>query len=139
MSEDPHAETRANNGQFGPGNPGKPPGARNHMSGAIRERFLQHVEGNMDRVLDRMARDYFPQYAKIALQLASGAATELPSPDDAEAFLQSEYPRLFELDIPDAHRWRAAALAALNKPGDVRSQLAGLENLLELGLQGETP
>jgi hypothetical protein len=56
---------RYGNGRFGPGNPGRRPGSRNHASRRTAMLVLQHFERNRDKILDHMALSYTPAYGAL--------------------------------------------------------------------------
>ena len=56
---------RCGNGRFGPGNPGRRPGSRNHASRRAAMLVLQHFERNRDNILDHMALSYAPAYGAL--------------------------------------------------------------------------
>jgi hypothetical protein len=56
---------RHSNGRFGPGNPGRRTGSRNHASRRTAMLVLQHFERNRDKILDHMALSYTPAYGAL--------------------------------------------------------------------------
>jgi len=54
---------RYGNGRFGPGNPGRRRGSRNHTSRRTSMLVLQHFERNRDNILDNMALNRAPATA----------------------------------------------------------------------------
>ena len=61
----PTLPARHTNGRFGPGNPGRRPGSRNHSSRRTAMLVLQHFERNRDKVLDHMAVRHAPAYGAL--------------------------------------------------------------------------
>ncbi len=70
--------TRDAKGRFGPGNPGKPPGARNRIAGRIKLTLLQHFENNQEDILKMLlwAR-HFNDYMRLI-------GSMLPEDDEAD-------------------------------------------------------
>src|SRR5437763_670776 len=68
------------NGRFGPGNPGRRPGSRDHASRRTAMPVLQHFERNRDKILDHMALSYTPADGALIGRLLP-RQVELSTPD----------------------------------------------------------
>ena len=94
--------TRTSDGRFGPGNSGRPPGARNRMSKRVALGILSHFEANQEEVLARLSRWWLPEYVRMVGRL-------LPRVPDEDG------PDPEGLDDEDAAALAAAAHAALDR------------------------
>ena len=73
------------NGQFGPGNPGRPHGARNRMSGRIAHSLLSHYARHEAEILERLRRKHFSDYMRlIGRMLPQDVGEDAPEPEEAE-------------------------------------------------------
>jgi hypothetical protein len=86
--------SRDNDGRFGSGNPGRPPGARNKMSRRIALSLLRHFTENEAEILHRLSHAYLRDYMRLIGRML---------PDDPEA----------EAEEPEAQ-----ATPAAPAPGD---------------------
>ena len=69
---------RLANGRFGPGNPGRPPGARNKMTQRLVTEILADFERNRAQVLAHLRMDHAAAYARLVARfLPPGALTGL--------------------------------------------------------------
>ncbi|HEY2708631.1 MAG TPA: hypothetical protein VGI95_11325 [Caulobacteraceae bacterium] len=68
-------------GRFAPGNPGRPLGARNRLSGRIARSILKDFEASQDQVLAKLKRWYVPQYVALLARLLPRAAEGADGPD----------------------------------------------------------
>ncbi len=57
------------NGRFGPGNPGRPLGARNRKPQRLANAILEHFQENQAAVLNRLNRSFFPEYVRLVGRL----------------------------------------------------------------------
>lgn len=70
--------TRNSGGRFGAGNPGRPPGARNHVTGRVAGAILDDFEAHQDEVMARLRESYTGAY----LRAVTGLLPRLPAPPE---------------------------------------------------------
>jgi hypothetical protein len=70
--------SRYASGRFGPGNPGRPRGARGKLSRRIALGLLRHYERHEAEILERLSRGHFDQYMRLIGRMLPQA------PDEAE-------------------------------------------------------
>lgn len=83
----PRGPARYPNGQLGPGNPGKPRGARNRVQHRVAMRILTHFDAKGDDFLDKLSRWFAPDYLRLVGRLlprGEGLGPELEALDRAE-------------------------------------------------------
>ena len=104
-------------GRFGPGNPGRPRGSRNRISGRIALGLLQHYAQHEAEILDRLRRHFFADYMRlIGRMLPRNAGPETP---DVEA-----------MSPEDVARVTRAVRRALNRVETGEGALADVEAAL---------
>jgi hypothetical protein len=123
--EAPRAVRRAN-GQFAPGNPGRPFGSRNRVSKRVARAVLRDFETNQAELMPRMRRWFLPQYLALVARLLprvseSGGADLDAAPEE-----------------PELAQVLAAVRAALDRAEAGEGSLAELESAL-LGEVGHDP
>ncbi len=76
--------TRDENGRFLPGNPGRPPGARNRMSQQVAQTLQQHFSENHKDILGRLSLYHIAEYVRlIGIMLPKGAGDDSACQDTA--------------------------------------------------------
>jgi hypothetical protein len=70
-------------GRFAPGSGGRPPGARNRVSGRVARMILADFEAHQDELLPRLRRWFLPQYLALVGRLLprGGVDDEGAGPD----------------------------------------------------------
>ena len=121
---DPSRDAR---GRFAPGNPGRPPGFPNRMSGQIAFGLLRHYAGNEAEFLERLSRSHFAEYMRLIGRM-------LPRDRGADGEdLESAPPR-------DVARTLRAVRAALERVEAGESSLADIEAALDdMGWDEDAP
>jgi hypothetical protein len=116
-------------GRFGPGNPGRPRGARGRMSRQIALGLLRHYAEHEAEILARLNCGHFGVYMRlIGRMLPEGAQDEEAAPD------------LEALAPEDAARVTRAVRAALERVEAGAGSLAEVQAALEtMGWSGEAP
>jgi hypothetical protein len=123
MTTPSHDLTRRSNGQFGPGNPGKPRGAKNRMPRRIAFSLMAHFMANEALFLERLSDFFFKDYMRLL-----GRLLTRPTDDDG--------PELPEhLDPAEKARIIANVRAALDRVEAGEADLDTIE--LALGGCGE--
>lgn len=103
-------------GRFGPGNPGRPRGARGKVSRRIALGLLAHYERHEAEILERLSRGHFDQYMRLIGRM-------LPQePDEAD---------LEALRREDVVRIARAVRAALERLEAGEGSLADIEAALK--------
>ena len=110
--------SRGARGRFAPGNPGRPPGFPNRMSGRIALGLLRHYTGNEAEFLARLSRGHFSEYLRLI-----GGMLPRERASDADA-LEPPRPR-------DVARTVRAVRAALERVEAGESSLADIEAALD--------
>jgi hypothetical protein len=105
------------NGQFGPGNPGKPRGSRNRMSKRIALSLLGHYHAHEEEFLERLSQFFFPEYVRLIGRM-------LPRDDPSRA------PELESLDAAEQARIVEAVRAACDRIEAGEGTLADVEAAL---------
>ena len=72
--------TRQPDGRFGAGNPGKPRGTRNKVSGRVAVAILEDFETHQDEIFERLRRSWLPVYVRLASSLLP-RSVEMSLPD----------------------------------------------------------
>ena len=109
--------SRGARGRFAPGNPGRPPGFPNRMSGRIALGLLRHYVGNEAEFLGRLSRGHFSEYLRLVGRM-------LPRERASDADDLEPPPR----DVP---RTLTAVRAALERVEAGESSLADIEAALD--------
>ena len=123
----PSAPIRDANGRFGPGNPGRPAGARGRMSRRIALGLLRHYADHEAEILERLSRRYFADYMRLIGQM-------LPRDPGVEA------PDLQTLPPQDAARVTRAVRCALERVEAGQGSLDDVQAALEgLGCSDDPP
>jgi len=76
---------RAANGQFGPGNPGRPPGARNRASHRVVAAILEHFEADPKRILGTILFSHPNAYVSLLARLLPTPAEFAEAEDPGES------------------------------------------------------
>ena len=113
----PRGPARHPNGQFGPGNPGKPRGSRNRMSKRIALSLMSHYHAHEEEFLERLSQFFFPEYVRLIGRM-------LPRDDPARA------PELESLDPAEQARIVEAVRAACDRIEAGEGTLADVEAAL---------
>jgi hypothetical protein len=93
MSDPAPPSGRLANGRFGPGNAGRPPGARNRVSRQLLLEIHKDFETHKEELLDRLRSSYTPSYfSTLARLMPHMAQTEGPGFVD---YSDEEAARLF--------------------------------------------
>ena len=82
--------SRHADGRFGPGNPGRPRGARGKVSRRIALGLLRHYEQHEAEILERLSRGHFDQF----MRLIGRMLPHEPDETDLEALPQEEAIRI---------------------------------------------
>ena len=109
--------SRGARGRFAPGNPGRPPGFPNRMSGRIALGLLRHYTGNEAEFLARLSRGHFSEYLRLIGRM-------LPREGASHANDLEPQPR-------DVARTVRAVRAALERVEAGESSLADIEAALD--------
>ena len=108
---------RGPDGRFGPGNPGRPLGARGRASRRVARAILSDFEANHDDLLPRLRRWFVPQYVQLVTRL-------LPRQSEGDA------PEPEALSEAQLARFIADARTALDRIEAGGGSLADLEAAL---------
>ncbi|HEY1559319.1 MAG TPA: hypothetical protein VGF71_00350 [Caulobacteraceae bacterium] len=83
MTDSSPPSGRFPNGRFGPGNAGRPPGARNRVSRQLLVEIHKDFEAHKEELLGRLRSSYTPSYfSTLARLMPHMAQTETPGFDD---------------------------------------------------------
>ncbi len=114
---DTTAPARYSNGRFGPGNPGRPAGARNKVSHRAAMAILEDFELRGKAVLERLRSEFTPAYFAVLTRLLDGQ-------------LQVDAPTADERSDAEAARVCRLARRAITLNQDPRTALIELEGAL---------
>ena len=73
------------NGRFGPGNSGRPVGARNRAPRRVVDGILAHFEARQEETLNLLARWWKPEYVRLVARFLPRPGEDESSADDAAA------------------------------------------------------
>jgi hypothetical protein len=119
--DDTAQPARYPNGRFGPGNPGRPLGARNRKPQRLANAILEHFQEHQEAVLQRLNERFFPEYVRLIGRL-------LPKQVDFAA------PRIGELTNKEAAEILMQVRGAVDRAESGEGCLADIE----AALSGET-
>ena len=123
----PRGPARHSNGRFGPGNPGRPRGARRRLSQRVALSLLRHFNENQTQILETLSLGhYLPIYMRVLGQI-------LPRDLEGDAL------DLEELGAEDAASVARAVRAALERVEAGEGSLADIEAALAGPGEGEAP
>ena len=80
MAQSPPTAGRDDAGRFGPGNPGRPRGARGRVSTRITAGILEHFERDTDSILDRILIHRTESYVGLLTRLVPADGSVVISP-----------------------------------------------------------
>ena len=123
-NNDPPA--RYANGRFGPGNPGRPPGARGRASHRVVMSILEDFEANKLKLLQSLRTRHSPAYFATLMRF-------LPP------MIEEETPYHAACSEDEAKAMIAEARVAVACPQGVRVGLAQLESILATGRRVPRP
>lgn len=116
--ETQEAPARHANGQFGPGNPGRPKGSRNGSSQRALRAILDDFECNRDEFLTNLREEFPIEYVRMIAKV-------LPRPVAAEAT-----PAVEEWSAEELSRAHAEVRRLINIETDPRAAMVGIEAIL---------
>lgn len=114
--------SRHADGRFGPGNPGRPRGARGKLTRRIALGLLAHYEQHEAEILERLIRSHFDQYMRLIGRMLP------PEPDAMD---------LESLPPEDVAQITRAVRAALRRVEAGEGSLADIEAALKGMAPGE--
>jgi hypothetical protein len=116
---DDTAHWRGADGRFGPGNPGRPLGARGRASRRVARAILSDFEANQEDLLPRLRRWFVPQYVQLVTRLLPRQSEDGAS--EPEALSEAQLARL----ISDARAALDRIEAGGGSLGDLEAALLG--------------